>query len=163
MLELSLGNVWAWALQVAAVAGAGVLLPSLLRMTSPGARLLHFRVLLLVCLALPLLQPWVPAAAPVVSPVGPFTGGLRLWEARRSSRPRRPDSGAVDRTRGSGPLRTPPLAVRGCRRRHLRGGRGGEVRLAGPGALSLARLRRTAVPLDPRPDSVDAAAPTRRS
>src|SRR5512136_1916227 len=63
MIELSLGNVWAWALQVAALAGAGVLLPSFLRMTSPGARLLHFRVLLLVCLALPLIQPWVPRPA----------------------------------------------------------------------------------------------------
>ena len=63
MLELSLGNVWAWALQVAALAGAGVVLPSLLRMTSPRARLLHFRALLIVCLALPLLQPWVPGKA----------------------------------------------------------------------------------------------------
>ena len=60
MLELSLGNVWAWALQVAALAGAGVLLPSLLRMTAPGARLTFFRALLLCCLALPLVQPWVP-------------------------------------------------------------------------------------------------------
>ena len=79
MLELSLGNVWAWALQVAALAGAGVLLPSLLRMTSPRARLLHLRALLLVCLALPLLQPWVPrpaadrsavAVAPAALPAG---------------------------------------------------------------------------------------------
>ena len=66
MLELSLGNVWAWAVQVAALAGAGVLLPALLRMTSPRARLIHFRALLLVCLALPLLQPWVPEPARAV-------------------------------------------------------------------------------------------------
>ena len=158
MLELSLGNVWAWALQVAALAGAGVLLPSLLRMTSPGARLLHFRALLLVCLALPLLQPWVTtpvtpapeaAVAPADLPAGDGamdvsggtsgTGaGAEAWFSRSLGARRWPAEVIV------GALYLAGLAFR--------------LFWLGLGLWSLSRLRGSAVPLDPRPGPVDDAA-----
>ena len=158
MLELSLGNVWAWALQVAALAGAGVLLPSLLRMTSPRARLLHLRALLLVCLALPLLQPWVTRPVADVSAAAtapadlPLAGGAEDLSA---------EAGGAGPAAGSGlsvlaSLRGWPVesVVAGV---YLAGvaARFGWLAL---GLISLARLRRSAVPLDPRPDAVDAAA-----
>ena len=60
MLELSLGNLVSWAIQVAALGTAGVLLPTAFRVTSPGARHLFLRVVLVTCLVLPAVQPWVP-------------------------------------------------------------------------------------------------------
>ena len=158
MLELSLGNVWAWALQVAALAGAGVLLPSLLRMTSPRARLLHFRALLLVCLRCLCCSP-----------------GCRL--RRRTFRPRplpRPTCRPAARrwTPTGAASRPAPSAASGfawffsLRRWPLEVVVGGVYVLGvaaklfwlGLGLLSLARLRRSAMPLDPRPEPVDAAA-----
>ena len=161
MLELSLGNVWAWALQVAALAGAGVLLPSLLRMTSPGARLLHLRALLLVCLALPLLQPWVPrpAADVPLSPSRPRPcrpGGDALDRAGQPALATRRDrlrTSAVPASSRSaaGPSRPSSWAS-------ISLGVAARFVWLGLGLISLARLRRSAVPLDPRPEAVDAAA-----
>ena len=157
MIELSLGNAWAWALQVAALAGAGVLLPSLLRVTSPGARLVHFRVLLLVCLVLPLLQPWVPAGAPAVQAPAIEPADAQAADALlgASGAP-----GEASQPGGSGassvfsPRRWPIEAIVPV------------VYLAGVaarlcwlalGLFSLARLRRLAVPLSPLPGPVEAA------
>ncbi len=158
MLELSLGNVWAWVIQVAALAGAGVLLPTLLRMTSPRARLLHLRALLLVCLALPLLQPWVPrpaAALPpaVVEPAELPAGGAALAPAGLAGGP---GPSAASSGAGFFALRRWPieLVVAGVY------GAGVAARLfwLALGLFSLARLRRSAIPLDPRPEPVEAAA-----
>jgi len=157
MIEISVGNVWAWALQVAALAGVGVLLPALLRMTSPRARVLHFRTLLLVCLALPLLQPWVPRPAPAVapaavSPAGAAAGGDLLQSSAPAGAPPPTDDGAPGF-----------FTLRGRSMESIVAGAyaaGVAARLAwlALGLFSLARLRRTALPLDPRPESVDAAA-----
>jgi TonB family protein len=51
-----LPDLLAWGAQAACVATAGGLLPMLLRLDAPGVRYAYFRVLLLVCLALPWLQ-----------------------------------------------------------------------------------------------------------
>jgi protein TonB len=157
MLELSLGNVWAWALQVAALAGVGVILPSLVRMTSPRARLLHFRALLLVCLALPLLQPWVPgqaAEAPsqAVVPLGlPGDGGAA--EALGADAQAEPAPGPGFTGRALLP-RWPLEAVVGG---VYLAGLAARLMWLALGLLSLARLRRSAVRLEPRTEAVDAA------
>jgi beta-lactamase regulating signal transducer with metallopeptidase domain len=161
MLELSLGNAWAWTLQVAALAGAGVLLPSLLRMTSPRARLLHFRALLLVCLALPLLQPWVPrtvagvaavAVAPADVPAGSDVSepGDKAGSGEQAERP------AASAGPGFLAFRRWPLEVIvvGV---YLLGVAARFCWLA-LGLLSLARLRQSAMPVEPRAPSVDDAA-----
>ena len=51
-------NFLAWMAQVALVAAAGSVAPYLFRLRRPAARLVYFQALLVVCLALPLLQPW---------------------------------------------------------------------------------------------------------
>ena len=158
MIELSLGNVWAWALQVAALAGAGMLLPWLLRMTSPRARLLHLRALLLVCLALPLLQPWVTPPAAVAPSLSIAPADLPAPDAAAGPS----DTGSAPRVRA-----TPAASVQAWLRRWPIEIVAGAVYLLGVaaracwlalGLLSLARLRRSAVPLDPRPEAVDDAA-----
>jgi TonB family protein len=57
------GNGLAWAAQVALLAGAGLVLPRLLRLRHPGFLLALGQGLLIVILLLPLLQPRRPAAA----------------------------------------------------------------------------------------------------
>jgi TonB family protein len=66
MVEWSLANLAAWAVQAAAIVALGVWLPMRLRLGAPRARLALFRALLIACVALPLVQPWRPASAPVV-------------------------------------------------------------------------------------------------
>jgi TonB family protein len=57
-MEWSLANLGAWGVQAAALILAGVWLPVRLRLGLPRARLLAFRALLVVLIALPLVQPW---------------------------------------------------------------------------------------------------------
>ncbi len=73
MLEWSLVNLAAWAVQAAALVVVGVWLPMRLRLGAPRFRLLAFRALLVACIALPLVQPWRPAAAPIVPEAAALT------------------------------------------------------------------------------------------
>jgi len=57
-----LTNIGAFALQLAVVIGVGVALSRVVQLQQPRVALAYWRVLLLACLLLPLLQPWtVPA------------------------------------------------------------------------------------------------------
>lgn len=56
-------NILAYYLQVALLVMAGTLLPGLFRLKVPRVLLAYWQVLLAVCLALPLLQPWKRAVA----------------------------------------------------------------------------------------------------
>jgi beta-lactamase regulating signal transducer with metallopeptidase domain len=158
MLDISLGNLLAWALQVAALVVAGVVLPGLLRMTSPRPRLAYLRAVLVICLALPLLQPWAPARP---RPLPTVMTDLAVGIAPASTIDNATAAGA-DATAGRGDGRSWPdwrtwpwgsvavaVFVAGL-----------ALRLAwlALGLASLARLRRSSVPLDPRPESVDDAA-----
>lgn len=63
----TLSNLLAWSLQALALLLVGGPLPWLLRLHDPAARHAYWRVLLLACLLLPVLQPWqAPAAAAAV-------------------------------------------------------------------------------------------------
>jgi len=154
MFDLTFGNLVAWAVQVAAIGLAGVLLPLLLGVTSPGARLVYLRTLLVACLALPLLQPWVPvtAAVPAAGAPASLDDQALLAGATNSGIPSTsmPASFAP-----AGPPRWPVETI-------VLGVwvSGVALRLAwlGVGLLSLARLRRTSTRLDPRPSAVDDAA-----
>ena len=53
-----LGNIVAWSLQAAVVAGAACVLPWLLRVDAAGVRYAYWRAVALLCLALPLIQPY---------------------------------------------------------------------------------------------------------
>ena len=96
-------NLFAWSLQITAVVCAGGPLPALLRVHAPDLRHAYWRVLLLICLLLPVVQPWlaepplsadiaapaltgtVPAAAGAVMPLDRrmplvrLTGSARPW------------------------------------------------------------------------------------
>ena len=56
-------NLIAWSVQITILIGACVALPWLFRLRISRARLWYWHVVLLVCLALPLLQPWAKPSA----------------------------------------------------------------------------------------------------
>ena len=60
MTPVALGNLIAWSVQIALVAGAGFIALWLARVEAPAVRYVFLRVLLVLCLALPLLQPRLP-------------------------------------------------------------------------------------------------------
>jgi TonB family protein len=60
MTILTLSNLVALSLQLAAIAGAALLALRLLRIEAPAVRYVLLRGALAICLALPLLQPWQP-------------------------------------------------------------------------------------------------------
>ena len=74
MLESSLANLAAWSVQAAALVVAGAWLPTRLRLGLPRARLVLFRVLLVGCVGLPLLQPWHPVSPPSQEDSMPTSG-----------------------------------------------------------------------------------------
>jgi TonB family protein len=82
MTSLALLNLFAWSLQVAVVVAAAGLIARLLHVDAPGARYAWWRVVLVLCLALPALQPWQhPAAATdtlLVADARPGTQSERL-------------------------------------------------------------------------------------
>jgi len=61
------GNLAAYSLQVAAVAGAGLLAPAVLRLRTPRALHAFYQAVLVACLALPLVQPWLAGTLPAAS------------------------------------------------------------------------------------------------
>ena len=58
-LELWLDNLWAFSLQIAGLVALGAIIPLLFRLEAPRIVHTYWRVVLLVCLLTPLLQPWV--------------------------------------------------------------------------------------------------------
>jgi TonB family protein len=63
MTSAALLNLFAWSLQVAIVVAAASLIARVLHVDAPGARYAWWRLVLVLCLALPVLQPWQHAAA----------------------------------------------------------------------------------------------------
>ncbi|MEK7753033.1 MAG: M56 family metallopeptidase, partial [Acidobacteriota bacterium] len=61
------GNLLAYSLQVAALAGAGLLAPAVLRLRTPRALHAFYQAVLVACLALPLVQPWLVETIPAAS------------------------------------------------------------------------------------------------
>lgn len=57
-LPLAWNNVLAYSLQIGLLVGVAAFVPSLLRLGTPRARLLYWRLLLVACLLLPALRPW---------------------------------------------------------------------------------------------------------
>ncbi len=74
---MTVANLLAWCVQVTLVAAAGAALPYLFRLRVSRARLWYWHIVLLACLALPLVQPWVKPA-PGRSEVTFTTGQFRV-------------------------------------------------------------------------------------
>ena len=141
MNPFTLDNLAAIAIQAGVLALAGAPLPWLFRIRSPRARLAYWRALLLACLLLPALQPWVPQTPPAG---GRGDGGDRAGEGGAGWRGCR--LGHSRRISGLGAH--PPAGPVCCR--HSRARAVGSL----AGLVTLARLRRRAKRLDPRPASV---------
>ncbi len=158
MLELSLRNAVAWAVQVAALGGIGVALPMAFRISSPRLKLRYLRGLLVACLVLPVLQPWPPAPAPVGASLDTSVlAEIPIADGAGASPAAEPSPLA-----GAWPIRLwleqLPGHVEYVAAIVLLAGVTARVAWLGLGLLSLARLRRLSVPLDPRPDAVTDAA-----
>jgi len=155
MIDLSIGNVVAWAMQVAAIGAVGVLLPAALRITAPGARLFYLRAVLLACLVLPLVQPWVPgkAAAPVAADASSIEADQALVTGAPGGAGMAGELAGASRPSVSGRWSV-ELIVSGIYLTGL------AVRLGwiALGFVLLARLRRTSVSFASRPSPIDAAA-----
>ena len=58
--EMLYSNLASWAAQVFVIASLGALLPQVFRIRHPRTQLAYGHLVLAVCLALPLIQPWQP-------------------------------------------------------------------------------------------------------
>ena len=145
-------NLLAWSLQAGVIVIVAAPLPRLLGLWSPRVRMAYWRVVLVACLLLPLLQPWVvrqegPAAAvtdsaAAVTVVGGVGAPATVAASPASSEPlpfwRRPlPFGAIE------------VLVAGVLLR---------LGWLGLGVVTVGRLRRSARRLWPRPGSIDRAA-----
>jgi TonB family protein len=71
MGSLFLANLLAWALQVAVLVISAAVVARLVPVDSAAVRHAWWRAVLLVCLALPLIQPWTDASLPPAASVAP--------------------------------------------------------------------------------------------
>jgi TonB family protein len=124
-------NLIAWCVQVAIVAAAGASLPFLFRLTASRARLWYWHVVLLACLALPIVQPWAKPA-PARSDVTFTTGQFRVASPLTPARPS---------------ISWPTVALAA-----LSAGIAFRLLWLGVGLLRLRRYRDTAIPLQPSDD-----------
>ena len=69
--SLFLTNLGAYSLQIGLLVAVAAIVPVLVRMRAPGARLVYWHILLAACIALPLVRPWRQevVAAPTAAPV----------------------------------------------------------------------------------------------
>jgi len=71
MTETALLNLWAWSLQTGLLAVAAGVLMRIIVLDAPTARYAWWRGVLVVCLALPVIQPWQPLGLSPIAAVGP--------------------------------------------------------------------------------------------
>ena len=143
MIDSLLGdNLVAAAVQAGVLVVAAAPLPRLLGVWSPRARLAYWRLVMVACLALPLLQPRVQVAVPSLEPAASSAAVLA-----------RTDDGVGERAAAATAVTLPPI-------------RAGDVIVAGAalrlawlalGLVVLSRLRRRAAPLWPRTRALDEA------
>ncbi len=134
--SVAAANLGAWWLQAALLLGAGLLVPSLLRIREPRARLALAHALLALAVALPFLQRLRPARLPAEVPV------FRLDLLVGSGGPAAAASGPSAWAWLLGTLAVVALVRIAC---------------LAAGLSSLGRLRSRAVPLVPEPSSVGEA------
>jgi TonB family protein len=141
-------NLLALALQAALLVAVGAPLPRLLGIWSPRARMLYWRGLMLACLALPFLQPWIPD--PVLAVI-PSAADLPLALSVTVDTSAGPVLAELPTGSGGHPSgATIVLAL-------LAAGVLLRVRWLSAGIGALHRLRREALLLQPEPPAVDEA------
>jgi TonB family protein len=140
MPALTLANLVTYALQIGAIVAIGSGLPILLRLSSPKARLVYWRSLLVACLLLPFVQPLTPPAIEAAPATGAtVVSGVTIAVLEGEAAPTLP--WLIGRTVGV-------ILILGIAAR---------LTWLGLGALTLRRFRRLAPPLCPRPPAIDEA------
>ncbi len=134
-----LRDILSFSVQVAIVIGAGAALVRVFRLRDPRTGLACWRTLLIACLLLPLIQPWIPKGAPAFQGARPAEPANGVFVSTPPIQPTTasdlPSSESVVLiVLGSG------IAARGL--------------WLLIGAYSLRRLRRSARPLDPVPEPI---------
>jgi len=147
MPALTTANLLAYVLQIAAIVAIGAGLPLIVRLTSPRARLVYWRTLLIVCLVLPLVQPLTPPTSSVDEPAAAasFESAIAVAGGAVDA----PDS-PPDPTRVPWPAGRIVAAV-------ILVGMVSRFAWLGMGLVTLGRLRRLAARLLPRPPAIDEA------
>ena len=74
-----MNNIIAWNLQIAVLVAVAAILPFLVRIKMPGARLVFWQAVLLASLALPLLRPWRAAATDGLVTITSRVTGRSPW------------------------------------------------------------------------------------
>ena len=138
-----LRNLVAFAVQAGVLVLAGSLLARLFRIREPRASLAYWRTLLVVCLLLPLCQPWQTVAAP--STEGVTTAPVADAPTESVSEARVPSA-----ERGSISFERVVLIV-------LAAGLASRGAWLVIGAWVLGRIRREATPLEPLPEAITRA------
>jgi TonB family protein len=143
-------NLVAWAVQAGVLVVVAAPLPWLLRLWSPRVRLAFWRAVLMICLLLPLLQPWqTRPAAPSATPA-PAAAAYGVDVVGVADAPAASTAGAVGpRAPWTWPRVAGVAIVTGVLLR---------LCWLGLGLITVTRLRRAAMRLWPRPASVDRAA-----
>ena len=81
-------NFLSYCLQVIVLAVAGTALPALFRLRAPRVLLAYWQGLLVICLVLPVLQPWRPPVA--ASSIADGTVSISFQPCRQARRIRTP-------------------------------------------------------------------------
>jgi TonB family protein len=137
-LPLTLVNIASLATQITVIVAAAALLLRAFRIDAPGAVLAYWRTLLLVCLMLPLLQPWTTSFLPATTAARATVSGV----PPASDAPGTAQSLTSAWQPGEGLLLV------------LAAGVAARVFWLAIGAYGLWRLRRRAMPLDPLTDTI---------
>jgi TonB family protein len=144
------GNLLAWWLQAGIVVLVAAPLPRLLGLWSPRVRMAYWRVVLVGCLLLPLVQPWVVRPEP---PAGSQIAAAADAVSAPAISANTAASAALPATppfwRRQLPFGTVEVLVGGVLLR---------LGWLGLGVITVGRLRRSARRLWPRPGSIDRAA-----
>ncbi len=137
-----LRDIAAFALQITVVAAAGGVLARVLRIREPRAALAFWQALLVVCLLLPVCQPWTSAPAPAAGlPPALAAGNLEIQAGMPPARAVVPSSW---------PVESIVLWILAC-------GIAGRAIWLTIGAFALRRLRRDAPALVPLPRAMSLA------
>ncbi len=152
MDALAAANLLAWSLQAGVIVLVAAPLPRVLGLWSPRVRMAYWRAVLVACLVLPLLQPWVVRQAPPLAAALEI-GATTSVEATIGRSASAATSAAAPRPgppwRGPLPSGATEVLVAGVLLR---------LGWLGLGVVTVGRLRRSARRLWPRPGSINRAA-----
>ena len=77
--SLFVSNLAVYSLQIGALVALAAAVPAAVRMRSPGGRLVYWHIVLIACMALPLVRPWRQEVITVATPRDFPWGEAGMW------------------------------------------------------------------------------------